>query len=561
MNLSPHLLASCCALFLVGCGVSPPPEPDPGPAPSDCAPEEQGLQGFSRVEGAWGLATGLEPPVTGNSAQAGLIVSDLDGDGDLDVLMGRANEHPGPGPYRGLPRVFSNQEGRFTEVFQEERPTEFYLGPAAGVLAVDLTGDRLPELIRFGEGWFDWLENQGDLTWGPRNLVLESPPGPDGPLSSVGPRINAMSAGDVDGDGDLDLLVTSLQVIHQDSPSALGGQGSLPDAYPHQLYGNEDGVFVLWEELDPYEDGSYSQLAVFTDRDSDGDQDIYLLSEYGGLPGAAPSAFWRNDGVDGEGRPSLTNDAVEMNADIGVGGMGFDSADLNGDGLLDYCIIQFGPTYCLFSDAGGPYYDAATAIGLQIPADAMPTGGPPPWSGYSLELVDLDLDGDLDAAVSAANPSPEAADTHVDRIYEQVDGQFVERSQELDFNDSGRHYGLVAADLDGDGSLEILISTKEADPILWTHACPTGSWVEVDLIGPPGNREGHGAQVRLEAGGRVQVEELYNLRTLGQGPARIHFGLGDAEVIDRIEVLWPGGQVDLWEDLAARQTISLAYGG
>jgi hypothetical protein len=67
--------------------------------------------------------------------------------------------------------------------------------------------------------------------------------------------------------------------------------------------------------------------------------------------------------------------------------------------------------------------------------------------------------------------------------------------------------------------------------------------------------------VRLEAGGRVQVEELYNLRTLGQGPARIHFGLGDAEVIDRIEVLWPGGQVDVWEDLAARETIPLPYGG
>ena len=85
--------------------------------------------------------------------------------------------------------------------------------------------------------------------------------------------------------------------------------------------------------------------------------------------------------------------------------------------------------------------------------------------------------------------------------------------------------------------------------------------MEVELIGPPGNREGHGAQVRLEAGGTVQVEELYNLRTLGQGPARIHFGLGEAEMVDRIEVFWPGGQLDVWQDLPARRTIQLTYGG
>jgi hypothetical protein len=526
---------------------------------SSCDDPYAGFDRLERVEDGWGLSTGLKPPIDGNSAQAGLVVSDLDGDGDLDVLLGREGEHPDPGPYRGFPRVFANEGGIFHEVLQPTREHEFNHGPASGFFAIDLDGDRLPEVLRFGEGWFDWLPNRGNLEWGERHVVHATPL--DGGIS-VGPRINAMSAGDLDGDGDLELLAMALQVTgHAGATQPGDNQVELAEAHPHLLYGNEDGTFVLWEELDPYDEGSYAQLAVFTDRDSDGDQDLFLLSEFGGIPGAAPSAFWRNDGLGSDGRPILVNDAEAMHADLWIGGMGIDSADLNGDGLLDYCVVQFGPHSCLMSDPEGPYADAATAIGLQLPPGPNPTAGPPSWSGYSLELIDLDLDGDLDAVMSAANPALEATDTHVDRIYEQIDGQFIDRSEELGFSDPERHYGLVAADLNGDGAPEVLISTKGADPVLWANRCAPGAWLEVDLMGPHNNREGYGAQVRLLAGGQWQLEELYNLRTLGQGPARLHFGLGEVDLVDRVEVLWPGGHIDVFEDLPVRQRVELAYGG
>jgi hypothetical protein len=145
---------------------------------------------------------------------------------------------------------------------------------------------------------------------------------------------------------------------------------------PQLVLLRELGVDVVLE-LETAPDPLYSQLAAFTDRDKDGDADLFLLSEFGGVSGAAPSAFFRNDGLGDDG-PVYVNDAEDVGADAWVGGMGFDSLDLNGDDVLDYCIVQFGPIICLASSEVG-YIDTAVAMGLVIP-ELPPDDDPEPVS-------------------------------------------------------------------------------------------------------------------------------------------------------------------------------------
>jgi len=486
----------------------------------------------------------------------GVVATDLDGDGDVDLLLGRRNDLYNS-PRRAFPRAFANDgDAHFVEVPLESRLAG-HDPPSAPMafLAVDLTGDRLPEIVQVGSAWAAYALNEGDLSWGPMLPLYVAGAPPE-------PRFSTAAFGDLDGDGDLDLVLPAVQTAVEGGPPQGDSGGALPEAHADLvLLQDEHGDFVLSHELEPYGRPAYSQMAIFTDRDADGDQDLYVVSEFGGLTGADPSAFYRNDGLDPDGAVRLINDADEIGADVNVGGMGIDAADLDGDGHLDYCIAQFGPLICLLHDEADSYYDAAPALGLRIPVDAA-TGDSshPPWSAYSLDLADLDNDGDLDVVVVAGNPDEnDTSGIHLDRLWERGDdGLFTDRSDDLGFAAPERHFGLGTADFDGDGALDLVVAGTEGTPALWMNRCTAGAWLEVDLVGPPGNREAHGAQIRLEAGDLVALREQYNLRSLGQGPARFHFGLGDAPVVDRLEVRWPGGDVTVYEGLPVRRRLVIS---
>jgi hypothetical protein len=71
----------------------------------------------------------------------------------------------------------------------------------------------------------------------------------------------------------------------------------------------------------------------------------------------------------------------------------------------------------------------------------------------------------------------------------------------------------------------------------------TGNWIELKLIGTRSNRDAIGARVRVEAGGITQIREVDGGNGYaGESTRRVHFGLGKATKIDRIEIRWPSGQ-------------------
>ena len=145
------------------------------------------------------------------------------------------------------------------------------------------------------------------------------------------------------------------------------------------------------------------------------------------------------------------------------------------------------------------------------------------------------------------------------------DGTFVDISAQsgsgLAVVESTR--GVCADDLDNDGDQDLVMLNQESKPTLLQNATPPTCqhWLEIRLIGTTGNRDGVGSHVTVRAGDLVQLDEVHS----GSGyqshsGMRLHFGLADRPRVERIEVQWLGGGVDVLEDVAADQLVTIVQG-
>lgn len=447
-----------------------------------------------------GIEHGYDGPPQQGLGHAGVVARDLDGDGDLDLSFG---DRTG-----AIPIWANDGEGNFEPLAPLDTLGLIVMRHAA----VDLTGDGLPEWVFTGMGHVTWRENLGDLTWGEARVLWD---GPAGALSA------AMSFGDADGDGDLDLALPGLR--------REGGPGR------DRVLRNTDSGFEVverWPESGPK---PMSVVAQWTDRDGDGDQDLFVAS-HRNAQGGAPNSFFRNEG--GGGWPELVEDADAIGMAQIYSPMGIDSADLNDDGTLDYCITDTGAIRCHLSTPEG-WVEAGAQIGLEPPQE--PGGS---WSGWSIDLVDLDVDGWLDAAAVAA-----FADVQMLPWPDQTDGLwrgssegFELRGQEVGFDDVGGRYGLVAADLFGDGYPELITAGFDGVEV-WDNPCGAGAWLDLKLLGPADNVDAFGARIEASAGDVRILRELQNSRGPNQGPASVHLGFGGVDVVDEIRITWPDGHV------------------
>ncbi len=461
-----------------------------------------------------------------------LIARDLDGDEDIDLLFARMD--------RGA-HVFANDgTGHFDEVESGLVLPEFAYNISVSI-AADLDGDRLPELIIAGGGFMAWYPNLGNLQFGEALYAYSEP-------DEVAQVYMSAAMGDVDGDGDLDLLLPGT------GPLLAGPSDGLDVGGPDRILLRDGANFVDGPVLVAGDEGSRTQCVLFTDHDNDGDQDVLVAADRG-----PPSSLYRNDGLGDDGQLVLVDEAAARGAALEMAAMGIDSADINGDGLLDYCISDIGPPRCLLSDSFGSFIESSLALGI-TPQEWIGLEG---TVGWSVELVDLENDGILDLVQASGPDTGAAMDGNMDfpdLIWQgQADGSYQDRSESLGFADLHPHYGLAAADLDGDGSQDLVTSGPGDRPRIYMNSCRSRSWIEVQLVGTVGNSEGFGARVEVSAGGMTRVRELYNLRAQGQSPARLHFGLGAAEQIDSITVHWPDGESTTTDSVMSRTLVTALH--
>lgn len=293
--------------------------------------------------------------------------------------------------------------------------------------------------------------------------------------------------------------------------------------------------------------------SAWADFDGNGYPDAFLAGDYG------TTQLWWNNG-DG----SFTNGTQSSGVANGADGMGVTLLDYDGDGRLDVFMTavtifnrsngtEVASTNLLFRNLGERRFaQVANAAGAALSG----------W-GWGTGALDANNDGwpDLIATngYSGNLPMVAAFQTDQTRFFLNSGGVFTDASAAYGIDDSGLGRGLVVFDSDNDGREDVFISLTQGQRILYRNAGAAGAhWLALKFVGTSSNRDGYGAEVTLTAGGRSQTA-LYNPTNsyLGQREPRLHFGLGSATRVSRLTVKWPSGIVQELTDVAADQLLTL----
>ncbi|MCZ6597936.1 MAG: FG-GAP-like repeat-containing protein [Planctomycetota bacterium] len=197
------------------------------------------------------------------------------------------------------------------------------------------------------------------------------------------------------------------------------------------------------------------------------------------------------------------------------------------------------------NDGDGTFTDVAWEAGLRHPMGVMGAG-----------VADLDNDGWLDLYFGTG--APDIGRLEPDRFYRaNGDGTFTDLTFVVGLGNLGKGHGVTFLDHDGDGDLEVYVPEGgfvHGDPFpnafYANNAAAANHWLHVDLEGDKSNRGAIGARLIVHAGGRGFLREIGNGEGFGSSNTpTVEFGLGQAEEIERLEIRWPSGAAQTFDDV------------
>lgn len=149
-----------------------------------------------------------------------------------------------------------------------------------------------------------------------------------------------------------------------------------------------------------------------------------------------------------------------------------------------------------------------------------------------------------------------------DELYRNDGGRFTRIGYAAGADSPLDGRGFVPADFDRDGDVDIFLVNFAGDCVyLENRMAVARRWSVVQLVGSRTNRSGIGSRVLLTAGGRTQTREVHHgSGFLSSPPPEAHFGLGDSLVVERIEIRWPSGERETFENLESNRIIVIEEG-
>jgi tetratricopeptide (TPR) repeat protein len=465
-------------------------------------------------------------------AGPGVAVADVDGDRDLDVYLPGSAADAGAGAggagtgAETVGTLLLQTDGEFTAHTQSGIDGSGAIGAFFG----DFDKDGDPDLFLSRRGPDRLYRNDG----GGHFTDITDSAGLAGPDSL---SLGAVWA-DADHDGDLDLLVARYQKVGANTPGA-----------PNSLWRNNgDGTFIDVAPEAGLSGGDRASLSVvLLDLDQDRDLDLIFLHQ------GADNQILLNDRVGLYREASAQFPALASSGDC----YGIVSGDLDRDGRIDLLMLK---------GAKAPQLLLQKQVGVFVP-DSKYSAALDAFQGAAGACMgDFDLDGDLDLILLDAGTHVES-DPATTLSYGHW---FLARDRAGTFHPpvaigqsspEVRARGAVAADFNGDGSLDLLIARAGAKNQLWSaDAKPESHWLEVlpsqkTSPGPaPETTEGDALSpehltwadpgapdlmVEVKTGQQTQLRWL-NTSTgyLGSAPRRLHFGLGAAEQADYVRLSW-----------------------
>ena len=141
-------------------------------------------------------------------------------------------------------------------------------------------------------------------------------------------------------------------------------------------------------------------------------------------------------------------------------------------------------------------------------------------------------------------------------FWNQGSGRFVDVGYVTGSNRVEDGRGVAVADFDRDGQLDLAIQNRDRPAVLLMGRGASGNWLSVALEGTESNRDALGAVVTSYAGGKAQARQVADgSGYLARSSPILHFGLGDVEGVDRLEIRWPSGHTQVLTDVAANQRL------
>ncbi len=560
MKLSPRLALSCAALLvtslLAGCR--------PGPAPTLVSPTAPaGPPLFSDVADRAGLhfqwvVPGPRPLNILQTIGNGCALLDYDNSGHLSVLL-VGTDHVAL--YKG------DGHGHFTDVSSAMGLAALkghFLGCAVG----DYDGDGYDDLYVSGYRTGLLLHNEKGRGFKDVTTQAGLKPQPWG--------TSAAWAESVPGSGRLDLFVANYADFGPDPkkyPQLCPSNGVMTSCGPRYyhplkgvLYRNEGGgrfadasaragiaatngrgLGVAWAPLEP---GEAPSLAISNDEMA-GDllrPDSQAAAHYTNIGTQAGTAFDRDGQIHG--------------------GMGTDWGDYADDGKLDLFVATFqNEAKSLFhNDGQGQFSDVSYKTGLALPTI--------PHVAFGCKLFDYDNDGHLDLVIANGHVQDNIHNIDTSTTYKQPLQLFHNAGMTpVTFEDASAQggpafarplvgRGLAVGDYDNDGRQDVLVVDSEGKPLLLHNEdARAGHWLSVRLVGVRSNRDGIGALVTAQVGGRKLLRLCHTDGSyLSASDRRVHFGLGGAATVDSLTIRWPSGLTQTLTSLPADRIITVREG-
>ena len=492
---------------------------------------------------------------------AGAVIFDFNTDGFQDIYI---TSNDGPNAlYR------NNRDGTFSEVAAAAGLDDRGGGTSNGGCAADYDNDGDPDLFVSHFGPSRFYRNNGDGTFS--NVTSRS-------LGRVTPLERTMGCawGDYDRDGHLDLVVVNhvrlsanVAIFGPNVEEVRQNPEFLKLHDPLILYhGNGDGTFtdvsrLLGDPSAPTMTGPLGNLwgagfqPGWVDYDNDGDLDLYIVNDLGSQ--LQPNVLWRNDGPGADGGWIFTDVSASSGAGVEIFGMGLAVGDYNLDGFFDFFMTNIGQNM-LLNNKGYDQGFAISTVDAGAGVGSTAQGRRVAWGTF---FFDFDNDRDEDLYVVSGFLNAANIDNAEDQpnvlLRNDGDGTFTDVSLRSGADEPGVGRGGVFLDYDNDGCLDIFLSNLRQRARLLRNLCNSGnSWLEIKLVGTDSNRDGIGARMTVVVGNRTLMREIAaGSSQIGQNMLRAHFGLGAARRADSVLIRWPSGKVQVLENVAVNQMITV----
>jgi hypothetical protein len=565
-RIRPNRLSWVVFLFLISCSVLTTAEDAPAPPKNSIAyftdvAQKSGLTMTNVFGGKDTKKYIIETTGTG------IAIFDYDNDGWPDIFLVNGTTLEGfPKGREPINHLYRNDhDGTFTDVTVKAGLAA--TGWGQGVCIGDYDND----------GWEDLY-----VTYYGKNRLYHNK---KGVFTEVAEKAGVAGTGkvwgsgcafvDFDRDGHLDLMVANYVDFDLgnapapgDRPSCMWkgvpvmcGPRGLPGAKNILYHNRGDGTFedVTKKAHIDQTDGHYALSVSTLDYNEDGWPDIYVACD------STPSILYSNN-RDG----TFTDIAVSAGAAFNEdgreqAGMGSTIGDYNGDGHLDIFKTNFSDdTSTLYRNNGdGTFDDVTTAAGLGLYTKYL---------GWGTMFFDFDNDGWPDLILVNGHVYPEVDKQNLGSSYEEPrilyhnlgNGTFADISARAGpgITTVASSRGLAVGDLWNDGKLSAVISNMNAPPSLLVNQVRSSNhWIAVRTVGTKSNRDGIGARTSVKLGARTLVDEVRSGSSyISQSDMRVHFGLGAATKVEYVQIRWPSGLTERFENVPVDSIQTLKEG-